>query len=961
MADKKISEQLGVAIFEAGKEIVGKKLSKAQYDKSYKTTIVGCNRYFTDDVPKETQAELIKKYNIPEVSVSGVYYTFRINGNWYVKSSNNDFKLYEEVVVRVPNGNWDNMFIEVQRDTVVEGGGTGVLSAVKIDGNKLFYNGEEYRLQFGNNKRIMCVTKGKLHYIVETEDINSSYIEAATAVINGLTNDCDIEFDANIFYPNNTFNIQYLFESSTKLTGITIDWGDGITTTYPEISHVYGKQGMFRVKISGLPDSITSINCAGINHFWNGQNGCKVGSHTYIGGSITTINTYSTYISKLTWGENVTEIRQSYGMGEAICDELREMAIPPKVSVIGSGGYDGQSNYAYIPPECISIEGSAFSNTSLKTIEISPEGETLSIEQYAFSSSAGTNSNNGYSCVTSLEIPARVQLGSNSFYQTGTRIVKFESGTEEIPSYAINSINRKGSLGVSCFSNYNELYIFIPSTVTSIGDGIIYGGSDSKRVIIVYEGSSSDWDRITKSSNWNSGNTKIEFIYGAEEYNSYSFYVREIKKLHEFKSDDDAVYTAGKNILINNYQISSVCTGRSIGNNNELYNDYSRTNVTRLESLANIKKAYYNFRYNHIEGYNHSIRLHPRQSYFNQYTNYFDNIEYNHIEGNSNMIQGGISNCYVGGYHNKIGIKNYGELEAYDGVSSCIIAGSNNEVGGILPFGKIYSDLPHTVSHDSIVVGRGNKVVNVGDCAVFGIGHQNYEYIKKYASDIVYDEDNPIRPVAIFGQYGYFSSYTHNPSTDKNLLIVGGGTAGEFGGLRNVFVVDYEGNVNCSGQVSALGQDYAEYYEWLDENSENEDRRGLFVTLSGRKIKIANEEDDYILGVVSATPTVVGNSAELEWAGRYKRDVFGNLILDEKGEKILSDDYDEKKEYVPRRLRKEYSPIGTHGQLIVIDNGECTVDSYCKCGANGKAVPSDTQGFRVVERLDDTHIRIIIK
>ena len=124
MADKKISEQLGAAIFEAGKEIVGKKLSKAQYDKSYKTTIVGCNRYFTDDVPAETQAELIKKYNIPEVSVSGVYYTFRINGNWYVKSSNNDFKLYEEVVVRVPNGNWDNMFIEVQRDTVSEGGGT---------------------------------------------------------------------------------------------------------------------------------------------------------------------------------------------------------------------------------------------------------------------------------------------------------------------------------------------------------------------------------------------------------------------------------------------------------------------------------------------------------------------------------------------------------------------------------------------------------------------------------------------------------------------------------------------------------------------------------------------------------------------------------------------------------------------------------------------------------------------
>ena len=121
---KKLYEQLGEELFNSSEEVSTKKINKADFDKSYKTTIVGCNRYFTDDVPTETQAELIKKYNIPEVSVSGVYYTFRINGNWYVKSSNNDFKLYEEVVVRVPNGNWDNMFIEVQRDTVGEGGGT---------------------------------------------------------------------------------------------------------------------------------------------------------------------------------------------------------------------------------------------------------------------------------------------------------------------------------------------------------------------------------------------------------------------------------------------------------------------------------------------------------------------------------------------------------------------------------------------------------------------------------------------------------------------------------------------------------------------------------------------------------------------------------------------------------------------------------------------------------------------
>ena len=554
---KKLYEQLGEELFNSSEEVSTKKINKADFDKSYKTTIVGCNRYFTDDVPAETQAELIKKYNIPEVSVSGVYYTFRINGNWYVKSSNNDFKLYEEVVVRVPNGNWDNMFIEVQRDTIGEGGGTGVLSAVKIDGNKLFYNGEEYRLQFGNNKRIMCVTKGKLHYIVEAEDVNGSYIEAATAVLSGLTDDCDIEFDANIFYPNNTFNIQYLFESSTKLTGITIDWGDGTTTTYPDKEHVYGVKGIFRIKIRGLSKDITSFDLGKIATFWNVPSSVDsvIGSHVYIGGNITTVSGSSQYITQLTWGESIKEVSGIRGLGERIDGEFIEVSVPPCVNTIGQYGYDGQSNYVYIPPECTSIERMAFYNVPLKDIEISPDGDTLALGDYAFNQIANTY-DGGYSCVTSLEIPTRVKVGQYSFYNMGTRIVKFKSETEEIPSYAINSINRKASLGISCPSNYNELYIFIPSTVIKIGSGIIYGGSDSKRVVIVYEGSSSDWDKITKATNWNSGNTKIKFIYGAEEYNSYPFCVREIKKFHEFKSDDDGAYTAGSGISISDSVIS---------------------------------------------------------------------------------------------------------------------------------------------------------------------------------------------------------------------------------------------------------------------------------------------------------------------------------------------------------------------------------------------------------------------
>ena len=64
--------------------------------------------------------------------------------------------------------------------------------------------------------------------------------------------------------------------------------------------------------------------------------------------------------------------------------------------------------------------------------------------------------------------------------------------------------------------------------------------------------------------------------------------------------------------------------------------------------------------------------------------------------------------------------------------------------------------------------------------------------------------------------------------------------------------------------------DYAEYFEWSDGNPENQDRRGLFVTiLDGEKISIAGENDD-ILGIVSAAPLLVGDCITDEWSGKYK-------------------------------------------------------------------------------------------
>ena len=183
-----------------------------------------------------------------------------------------------------------------------------------------------------------------------------------------------------------------------------------------------------------------------------------------------------------------------------------------------------------------------------------------------------------------------------------------------------------------------------------------------------------------------------------------------------------------------------------------------------------------------------------------------------------------------------------------------------------------------------------------------------------------------------------------------------------------------------NGKVTSSGSDYAKYYEWLDGNTENEDRRGLFVTLDGEKIKIANAEDDFILGVVSAAPGFVENAYEKEWQGKYLKDIYGERITQEvevpesvddegntipatiKTEYVLNPEYNEDEKYIPRSQRSEWTYVGLTGELVVRDDGTCKVNGYCKPSEGGIATEAVTScGYRVLARLDDTHIKILIK
>lgn len=179
---------------------------------------------------------------------------------------------------------------------------------------------------------------------------------------------------------------------------------------------------------------------------------------------------------------------------------------------------------------------------------------------------------------------------------------------------------------------------------------------------------------------------------------------------------------------------------------------------------------------------------------------------------------------------------------------------------------------------------------------------------------------------------------------------------------------------------NTTGADYAEMFEWLDGNVNNEDRAGKFVTLNGDKIIFATSSDDYILGVVSGNPSVCGDVYDDEWKGMFNTDIFGRpiytkqIIEEEKDEESniikkartndvleVNPSYDSTKPYIPRSERPEWSPVGLLGKLVCIDDGTAEVNHYVKVNDDSIATASSERTkYRVMERLDENHIRIMI-
>lgn len=403
--------------------------------------------------------------------------------------------------------------------------------------------------------------------------------------------------------------------------------------------------------------------------------------------------------------------------------------------------------------------------------------------------------------------------------------------------------------------------------------------------------------------------------------------------------------------------------GEDLGNGNERFADYENNTAAG---------GYYNS----IFGYNNHLNHSP---YANAVFGRDNTVEhgatgnivggdantvwgsYSIVIGNNNSLDDSINYSFVGGYGNQAGgTRNTinGYRNTVSGTDN-IVSGSENTVSGpgnvVSGTGcsaagshSIVSGRECVVGTNSFAIGEENvahfDAIAIGiDCAAFNGSVAAGRYC--FAGFDYYDEDQyfgltAAEKLAIMQSHqqasarsyafgyglksskGAFACGEYNDDKSGLYFAVGGGSSNN--DRKNIFEVDTHGNVNAAGTITSNGQDYAEYFKWLDGNSEGEDRAGIFVTLDGEKIRPATIDDDYILGITTRTAAIIGTTEGINM---------------ENGD-----------------------TVGMLGQLVVRDDGSCKVNGYCEPGRNGIATATYSMaGYRVIKRLDESHIKIIFR
>ena len=209
----------------------------------------------------------------------------------------------------------------------------------------------------------------------------------------------------------------------------------------------------------------------------------------------------------------------------------------------------------------------------------------------------------------------------------------------------------------------------------------------------------------------------------------------------------------------------------------------------------------------------------------------------------------------------------------------------------------------------------------------------------------------------VAGIYNRTPTATDVDVTTGDLFVLGNGNSSA---RSNAFRIQKDGTVNATKSFNSTGADYAELYEWEDGNPAGEDRVGRFVSLNGERIHLSSAGEEP-WGIISAEPGVLGDAYNDQWHQMYLVDVFGRRVVQD-GQWVINPEYDPDQSYLPRQERPEWAAVATLGKLVLIDDGSCVVNGYCEPKDDGIATVSTSKtAYRVLKRIDTTHVRVAVK
>ena len=289
-----------------------------------------------------------------------------------------------------------------------------------------------------------------------------------------------------------------------------------------------------------------------------------------------------------------------------------------------------------------------------------------------------------------------------------------------------------------------------------------------------------------------------------------------------------------------------------------------------------------------------------------------------------------------------------GDGNVADGSNTAVVGGDKNRIQN--GYGEAINSCEDT-TNSVIIGGYDNYIESSSSCAIISSKDSKVRILGGSSSVILGGYDNEISTTdsIILGGHGNTVSNSGNAgiivggayadSNYEDIFVLGNGISKD--NRSNALRVTYNGEIYSRSEYGAEEKKiategyvneqivssqtygyYPEVFRWCDDQytTDSQWADGRFVTLVGEQIRPATPDDDYILGVT--TLEMGFNHPTTTW----------------------------------------YACVRSMGKLVVVDDGTCEVNGYCKVGENGVAtISNEKSNYRVMARLDDTHIKIILK